>query len=47
MKISNRHFEALVENLVKALDIFKVAAHEKGEPLALLGPMKEDIVEAP
>jgi hemoglobin len=45
MKISNRHFE--VEDLVKALDMFKVAAHEKGELLALRGPMKEDIVEAP
>lgn len=50
MKISNRHFEALMEDLVKALDMFKVPAQEKGELLGLLGPMKEDkedIVGAP
>jgi hemoglobin len=44
MKISNADFGALVEDLVKALDTFKVPAQEKGE---LLGPMKKDIVEAP
>ena len=47
MKISNGDFEALVEDLVKALDMFKVSAQEKGELLGLLGPMKKDIVEAP
>lgn len=47
MKISNGDFEALVEDLVKALDMFKVPAQEKGELLGLLGPMKKDIVEAP
>ena len=45
-KISNRDFEALVEDLVKALDMFKVPAQEKRELLGLLGLMKEDIVEA-
>jgi hemoglobin len=47
MKISNGDFEALVEDLVKALDTFKVPAQEKEELLGLLGPMKKDIVEAP
>ena len=47
MKISNGDFGALVEDLVKALDTFKVPAQEKGELLGLLGPMKKDIVEAP
>jgi hemoglobin len=47
MKISNGDFEALVEDLVKSLDTFKVSAREKGELLDLLGPMKKDIVEAP
>ena len=47
MKISNGDFEALVEDLVKALDMFKVSAQEKGELLGLLGPMKKDIVDAP
>jgi hemoglobin len=47
MKISNGDFEALVEDLVKSLDTFKVPAREKGELLDLLGPMKKDIVEAP
>lgn len=47
MKISNGDFEALVEDLVKSLDTFKVSAREKGELLDLLGPMRKDIVEAP
>lgn len=47
MKISNGDFEALVEDLVKSLDTFKVPAREKGELLDLLGPMRKDIVEAP
>ena len=47
MKISNEDFGALVEDLVKALDKFKVPTREKGELLALLEPMKKDIVEAP
>lgn len=47
MKISNADFGALVEDLVKALDTFKVPAQEKNELLGLLGPMKKDIVEVP
>jgi len=47
MKISDGDFGALVKDLVKALDIFKVPAQAKGELLGLLGPMKEGIVEAP
>jgi hemoglobin len=47
MKISDGDIGALVEDLVKALDMFKVPAQEKGELLGLLGPMKEGIVEAP
>ena len=47
MKISHGDFRALVEDLVKALDMFKVPAQEKRELLGLLGPMEKDIVEAP
>ena len=45
MKITNGDFDALVEDLVAALDKFKVPAQEKGELLGLLSPMKKDIVE--
>jgi len=45
MKIPNGGFGVLVEDLVKALDLFKVLAQEKGELLGFLGPMKKDIVE--
>lgn len=45
MQITNGDFNALVEDLVAALDKFKVPAKEKGELLGLLGPMKKDIVE--
>ena len=47
MNISHGDFWALVEDLVKALDMFKVPVREKGELLGLLGPMKNDIVESP
>lgn len=47
MKISNADFAALVEDLVNALDTFKVPAGEKSELLGLLAPMKKDIVEVP
>ena len=46
MKITDAAFGALVEDLVAALDTFNVPAKEKGELLAILGPMKSDIVEA-
>jgi hemoglobin len=45
MGVSGADFDALVENLVKALDKFKVPEKEKGELLGALGPMKSDIVE--
>jgi hemoglobin len=44
MKISDAEFNALVEDLVKSLDKFKVPAQEKGELLAALGSLKGDIV---
>ncbi len=47
MKISHADFNALVEDLVGALNKFKVPEAEKNELLGLLGPMKKDIVEVP
>lgn len=46
MGITDADFNALVEDLVAALDKFNVPEKEKGELLAILGPMKGDIVEA-
>ena len=43
--ISGADFDALVEDLVGALDKFKVGAREKDQLLGVLGPMKSDIVE--
>jgi hemoglobin len=45
MGVSGAGFDALVEDLVGALDKFKVGAHEKDQLLGVLGPMKADIVE--
>jgi hemoglobin len=47
MGISTADFNALVEDLVGALDRFNVGQHEKDQLLAALGPMKSDIVEKP
>ena len=44
MKISDGEFTALVEDLVKSLDKFKVPAKEKNELLSALGGMKPQIV---
>ena len=44
MGITDADFGALVEDLVKALDKFKVGETEKSELLGALGPMKGDIV---
>jgi hemoglobin len=44
MKITEAEFNALVEDLTKSLDKFKVPAREKGELLGALGGMKADIV---
>jgi len=46
MKITDAEFGALVEDLVKSLDKFKVPAKEKNELLGALGGMKPDIVTA-
>jgi hemoglobin len=45
MGVSGADFGALVEDLVGALDKFKVGETEKKELLGALGPMKSDIVE--
>ena len=45
MGVSGPDFDALVDDLVGALDKFKVGAHEKDQLLGALGPMKADIVE--
>ena len=44
MGITDAQFNALVEDLVKTLDKFKVPEKEKGELLGILGPMKTSIV---
>jgi hemoglobin len=44
MGISSAQFDALVEDLVGALDKFNVGAREKDQLLGALGPMKGDIV---
>lgn len=44
MGISEAEFNALVEDLVKSLDKFKVPAQEKSELLGALGAMKGEIV---
>lgn len=44
MRISDAEFTALVEDLVKSLDKFKVPAQEKIELLSALGGMKGQIV---
>jgi len=45
MGISTADFNALVEDLVGALDKFKVGAAEKSQLLGVLGPMQGQIVE--
>ena len=44
MNITDTEFTALVEDLIKSLDKFKVPAREKTELLTALGSMKPDIV---
>jgi len=44
MGVQGSHFDARVEDLVGALDKFKVAEAHKNALLAVLGPMKGDIV---
>lgn len=45
MGVSSGDFNALVEDLIGALDRFKVEEADKNALLAALGPMKSDIVE--
>jgi hemoglobin len=45
MGVKEADFNALVEDLVKSLDKFKVPEKEKGELLGALGGMKGDIVQ--
>ena len=45
MGINDAQFNALVEDLVKSLDKFKVATADKDALLGVLGPMKPQIVE--
>ena len=47
MGISGADFNALVEDLVAALDKFHVKEADKNALLGVLGPMKSDIVEKP
>ena len=44
MGITDKDFNALVEDLVKSLDKFKVPEKEKGELLTALGSLKPQIV---
>ena len=45
LEISNADFDYVVDDLVKTLDKYKVPQKEKDELLAILGPMRPDIVE--
>jgi hemoglobin len=44
MKITDDEFTALVEDLKKSLDKFKVPAAEQNELIGILAPMKPDVV---
>ncbi len=44
LAITDAEFGYVVDDLVKTLDKYKVPEKEKGELLAILGPMKPDIV---
>lgn len=44
MNITDAHFDALVEDLVGALNQFSVPARERNELLSALGGMRRDIV---
>jgi len=45
MKIRADEFDALVEDLVRSLDTYKVPARERGELLTLLGRTRNAIIE--
>lgn len=44
MNIQDKHFDALVGDLIMSLDYYKVPEKEKQELLSVLGPMRSDIV---
>jgi hemoglobin len=43
--VSGADFDAVIEDLVKSLDQFKVGEKEKSELLGILSPLRKDIVE--
>jgi hemoglobin len=45
LNIRNRDFDALVQDLVISLNKFRVGPREQRELLALLGPMRRDVVQ--
>lgn len=45
MGITGGEFDAVVDDLVQTLDYYKVPEREKNELLAMLAPMRGDIVE--
>ena len=45
MKVTRGEFDALVDDLVRTLKEFKVPGREQSELLAILGPLKGEIVE--
>jgi hemoglobin len=45
MGVAGRHFDALVQDLGRTLNKFKVPAQEQKELVAALAPLKKDIVE--
>ena len=45
MGVSGRHFNALVQDLGRTLNKFKVPGREQKELVAILAPLKKDIVE--
>jgi hemoglobin len=46
LNIRNQDFDALVQDLVMSLNKFGVKQREQRELLALLGPMRKDVVQA-
>jgi hemoglobin len=45
LRISDAHFDAVVEDFAASLDKFGVRPREKGEFLSILGKLRADIVE--
>jgi len=43
--VRNQDFDALVQDLVKSLNKFSVPPREQQDLLALLGPMRKDVVQ--